>query len=457
MPRNYLYVLALAFTFVAADASAISLPTIADTYTDQAAPTTNFGGNGVVAVAGGRVALLRFDPAKVAGSHGDLAILTVKVPLLKNWRDAVVLRLVEGPWNEATVTARTLPPLSSGVLDEKVIEHSEQGMTVIFDVSSALARWRSAPGTNFGVAIVPGSPLPNIQLGSREAHTGATLDIGDAVLFQVTSLHDGRGQLAGAINNLGEIIYHDLSFTDIHDRSPHLIVSTRRGELVTNGGPNLRSIDLNDAGEVAYVDVAGTSGLLAISSTRGILGRATSVRIGQDGQVAAANAGEQHYPLAIFGTNGSLTPVTLDADAVLPPAASREPVPLRLSDFFGLAYLAIDHDGLFQIFSSMQGQLSHFSTFIDSIAMNDLGEYVYNDVIFDPRTGAITRLVRASDGRVLLRGDAGAASLNNAGDIALTEFLVVNHIGTSRVLLLTRHPLSYRQERFVYRETVEQK
>ncbi|MEP7243315.1 MAG: hypothetical protein ABI885_06465 [Gammaproteobacteria bacterium] len=82
-----------------------------------------------------------------------------------------------GNWNESTVTATTLPPISGTVLDQKTITSANQGQVVTFNVSAALAGWRNNPAANFGIALVQIAPTPNLQLGSREGGAPAVLSI----------------------------------------------------------------------------------------------------------------------------------------------------------------------------------------------------------------------------------------------------------------------------------------
>jgi hypothetical protein len=44
-------------------------------------------------------------------------------------------------------------------------------------VSGALAGWRSSPATNYGLAIVAASPVPNLQFGSREGGVPSVLTV----------------------------------------------------------------------------------------------------------------------------------------------------------------------------------------------------------------------------------------------------------------------------------------
>jgi len=167
----------LALTAAAATtANAVELSATADTYTQTSTPTANFGSSGITAVAGGRTTLLRFNPTAIAQSTGGSATLKLKVIVAKNISNGVTVRLVTSSWNETTVNANNAPTLGTQFA-ARSISNGEAGTAISFDVSGALAGWRSNPATNFGLAIVAANPTPNLQLGSREGGAPAVLSI----------------------------------------------------------------------------------------------------------------------------------------------------------------------------------------------------------------------------------------------------------------------------------------
>lgn len=93
-----------------ARAVATNIPVAADTNTDTAAPNTNFGSNGIVALSSARTVLMRFDQAKIEQAVGGHALLKIKVLVAKNATNGVALQFVNGPWDEKTVTR---PPCRS--------------------------------------------------------------------------------------------------------------------------------------------------------------------------------------------------------------------------------------------------------------------------------------------------------------------------------------------------------
>lgn len=155
---------------------AADLGATADTNIDSTAPNANYGSNPVLRVSGIRTALVAFDPAAVARSTGRTAVLQLKVAVTNQSSNVVTIRLVGGAWAEKTVNAKTFPALGA-VLDQRTVVAQDRGQLVSFDVSAALAAWRSNPAGNFGLAIVGGTPAPNLQFGSREGGAAAMLRI----------------------------------------------------------------------------------------------------------------------------------------------------------------------------------------------------------------------------------------------------------------------------------------
>lgn len=171
-------------------ASAADLTAIADAHVQTDTPTTNYGNSGILAVASNRTALVRFNPTTISQTPGVNATLNLKVALAKNSLNGVTVHLVLGAWNETTVTSKTLPALSAPIAT-RVIALADVGKVVSIDISSALSGWRANPATNFGVAIVPSTPTPNLQFGSREGGGAPTLSITGNTPNQVTVAPSG--------------------------------------------------------------------------------------------------------------------------------------------------------------------------------------------------------------------------------------------------------------------------
>jgi hypothetical protein len=443
------YLLALSTVLITSETVATTLTATADTYVDQALPTSNYGSSGIVAVSGTRTALIRFDPALVASSHGNVAVLSLRIIAAKNFTDGISIRLVQGPWSEKTVTARTAPVLSTTALDSFVVSHSDQGATVQLDLSSALPAWRHSPSTNYGIAITASAPAPNLQLGARELKTAATLDIGSSAILQVTHIHDGFAQAANSINNPGEIVYEEFTYVvPSRDTGRLRIYSTRRGLIVPAGTENRSAADINDAGEVVWSDgIWGPPpGPTIHSSTRGTVGIGGNPRISQDGRVAAELVDSNQ--LGIYATEGSLTQVALDPNV----APFSKLTCLNLSTAIGVAYEARTvntfNDNLF---FSHGGQITHFTPPVTPepfLGANDLGDWAYTKQINDQ---GIQQLFNSAN-EVIWNNAAGRPDINDQGDIVFTEPVTVNKQSASQVLLSTRRPFEFlRKDKLQYR------
>jgi hypothetical protein len=436
------YLLALSAVLIASETLATTLTATADTYVDQAQPTSNYGSSGIVAVSGTRTALIRFDPALIASSHGNVAVLNLRIIEAKNYTDGISIRLVQGPWNEKTVNARTAPVLSTTALDSLVVSHGDQGATVQLDLSSALPAWRHSPSTNYGIAITASVPLPNLQLGARELKTAASLDIGSSAILQVTHLHDGFAQAANSINNLGEIVYEEFKYVPSSDTGKR-IYSTRRGLIVPGDTENRSGADINDAGEIVWSDLLGPGGPTIRSNTRGTLGKGSNPRISQEGRIAVELNSTQ---LGIYETDGSLTQVALDPN-VLPLS---QVTCVNLSSAFGLAYEAqsatTQADDLF---FSRGGQITHFPA-LDSpvLGANDLGDWAYTLLNHD----LLIQQLFNSKGELIWNNAVGQPNLNERGDIVFTELVIVNKQGALQAMLATQRPFEFlRKDKLKYR------
>jgi len=184
-------------TFIAR-ASAADLTTTGDTYTQSDSPNSNFGASGITAVAVNRITLIQFDPTAIVQSSGSKATLKIRILVAKNSMNGVSARAITSAWSEKNVTAKTLPSIATTALDQKIITAANQGQVVSFDVSGALSSWRNNPAANFGIALVPDSPTPNLELGSREGGSPAILSLGGVAADNDVTVAISGGDYADA-------------------------------------------------------------------------------------------------------------------------------------------------------------------------------------------------------------------------------------------------------------------
>ena len=118
-------------------------------------------------VGGGYTALVQFDLGMLPAGTTPAQIAKATLRVYCNRADvpgAVQAELVGGAWTESSVTYATLPALGATVQTAQVVGAGE---FVTFDVTSAVQGWVSAPGTNFGLALVAGTGTV-VQFDSKE-------------------------------------------------------------------------------------------------------------------------------------------------------------------------------------------------------------------------------------------------------------------------------------------------
>jgi Collagen triple helix repeat (20 copies) len=111
--------------------------------------------------------------------HFDLATLPPGVPVsqatLRLWVVAVNdegpidIHPVLGPWDEATLSASTAPPLDLAIGSFNVTT-SDQGRFVTVDITSLVQGWLDGSIANFGIALLPTTADPaRVTLDSKES------------------------------------------------------------------------------------------------------------------------------------------------------------------------------------------------------------------------------------------------------------------------------------------------
>lgn len=164
-----------------AAAATLSIPAAAadgilagDAYTSAASPATNYGAAAGMHVTAHDTAFVQFSltslPASVTSAQIDKASLIVYVNKLTA-PGTVDLSVVDGPWNEATLTMGTAPTLTP--ISGATAALTESSAYVAFDVTTTVQGWLNAPAANNGFALVadPGSPGLSVLLDTKESTT----------------------------------------------------------------------------------------------------------------------------------------------------------------------------------------------------------------------------------------------------------------------------------------------
>jgi hypothetical protein len=133
-------------------------------------PTQNNGANAAVFVrnvgsGGVRHGFARFDlstlPAGVTGAEIAKATLRLWISDLQN-EGSIDLHVVQGPWNEATITANNDPALGAAFAT-RAIANADESKFVTVDVTTLVRDWVDGLVANNGIAILP-SAADNIRL-----------------------------------------------------------------------------------------------------------------------------------------------------------------------------------------------------------------------------------------------------------------------------------------------------
>jgi hypothetical protein len=161
--------------------------TVADTYVDANAPTTNFGASATLLADGSpqRLALLRFDITGLGDQPVELAILRLQVdnvPGSASGNGGRVHQITPGGWQETDVTYDTRPAVDGPVLATLGRAIPNQGIDV--DVTGTVA------GDGVYDFAIDSTSNDGVHYRSREAATGApqlTLVLGAAPSTTTTS------------------------------------------------------------------------------------------------------------------------------------------------------------------------------------------------------------------------------------------------------------------------------
>jgi hypothetical protein len=184
----------------------------ADAYTSTAAPTTNYGSSTLLNVeSGGQTAYIQFNLASIPSSYTGSSIEQAMLKLYVNsvtTAGSFDVDLVASSWSEATITANEAPTLGSNIVSGVALTPPNVNDYILIDVTSALTEWLNGTQANYGIALVPNSPL-NASFDSKEnsatSHP-AELDVifapGGTVSGIITAAGSGLtgGGTSGSIN-----------------------------------------------------------------------------------------------------------------------------------------------------------------------------------------------------------------------------------------------------------------
>ena len=179
--KSQLLVLLLSLGCLLGSAYAQLTPS-ADSYTNTAAPTTNFGAKTLLDVeSASQTAYIRFDLSSIPADYSSANITKATLKLYVNsvtTAGSFNVDYVNGTWAENTITADLAPALGSTIAASAPLTTADKNQYVLIDVTTAVQAWLSGT-TNDGVALVGNSPV-NATFDSKESTStshAAELDI----------------------------------------------------------------------------------------------------------------------------------------------------------------------------------------------------------------------------------------------------------------------------------------
>ena len=143
-----------------------SVEAVADATTNASQPTTNFGGDALLAAGGSRLSYLKFDLSGVSGNILR-AKLSLRLPAENaNGGGATVLGLSDTSWDELTITAANAPPIDGAQLG--LLPTLSRGTATSVDVSG-VAQAASGGLLSLAISTNHGAGSPVMRYLSRES------------------------------------------------------------------------------------------------------------------------------------------------------------------------------------------------------------------------------------------------------------------------------------------------
>ena len=153
----------------------------ADSYTNTAATTTNYGAKTLLDVESTQTSFIQFDLSSIPSGYTSADITKASLKLYVNavtTAGSFNVDYVNGTWTETTIDASNAPALGTTIVASVPLTTADKNQYILVDVTTAVQAWLS--GTpNDGIALVANSPL-NASFDSKESTStshAAELDI----------------------------------------------------------------------------------------------------------------------------------------------------------------------------------------------------------------------------------------------------------------------------------------
>jgi Kelch motif len=195
-PSRIVVLLCVAVTFTAVYAQAQITPS-ADSYTNSATPTTNYGSKPLLDVdAASQITYLQFDLSSIPSGA------TISQATLKLFVNSVTtggsfnVDYVNGSWVEGTIDSGNAPPLGGNIGSNVNVTTANKNDYILVNVTPALEAWLNGSETNNGIALVANGKF-NASFDSKE-NTGTSHAPELDVVFA-----SGSGTITGVTTNSG--------------------------------------------------------------------------------------------------------------------------------------------------------------------------------------------------------------------------------------------------------------
>src|SRR5579863_3162905 len=158
--KTRLAVFALSALALVAAANAQLTP-IGDAYTNTGSSSTNYGANALLNLTTSETTYIQFNLSSIPTGYTSAAIAKAELKLYVNGvttAGSFNVEYVTGAWSEATITAKTAPPLGSAIASSVPLTSSSTNQYILIDITSALQAWLNGTQANNGIALVANSP-----------------------------------------------------------------------------------------------------------------------------------------------------------------------------------------------------------------------------------------------------------------------------------------------------------
>jgi hypothetical protein len=181
---------------------------LADSYTNSADPTTNYGAGTLLSVDGASIASYIQFPLSSIPSGATISAATLKLYVnTVTTAGSFNVDYVNGTWSETTLTYSAAPALGGTIASNVAITAADKNQYILINVTSAVQAWLSGEQTNDGIALVADGKF-NATFDSKENTTTShppELDIayGDGTITGITTASGGGligGGTSGALN-----------------------------------------------------------------------------------------------------------------------------------------------------------------------------------------------------------------------------------------------------------------